>query len=100
MSNIATYATVLTAMGNPKRLEVLEILLKGEMNVTDLALEVGLSKSALSQHLSKLRARDLVSTRREGQTIYYAVKSPLVIAVIDALKAAQSAPMPDLAAAA
>nr|WP_272212547.1 metalloregulator ArsR/SmtB family transcription factor [Marinicella sp. W31]MDC2878461.1 metalloregulator ArsR/SmtB family transcription factor [Marinicella sp. W31] len=64
-------AGLLSAMANPKRLQILCVLAEDEMHVGALAARVGLSQSALSQHLSKLRAQNLVETRREAQTIYY-----------------------------
>ena len=72
-ANIA--AALLSAMANPKRLLILCNLVKGEIPVGALAQEVGLSQSALSQHLSKLRAQKLVKTRRDAQTIYYSIAS-------------------------
>ncbi|NTJ44567.1 helix-turn-helix transcriptional regulator [Agrobacterium larrymoorei] len=68
---ISNAATLLSAMENPKRLVILQILLEGEMPVGQLSQKVGLSQSALSQHLSKLRSAKLVQTRRDAQTIYY-----------------------------
>jgi len=78
-------AAILSAMSNTKRLEVLIALLGREYHVTELAERVRLSQSALSQHLAKLRTAQLVSTRRDAQTIFYSVKSPVVRAVLDAL---------------
>jgi DNA-binding transcriptional ArsR family regulator len=60
-------------MGNERRLMVLWRLAEREASVGELALRVGLSQSALSQHLAKLRQDGLVSTRRDRQTIYYAL---------------------------
>ena len=70
-SNADEAADLLTAMANAKRLLILCNLVEGEVTVGALAEKVGLSQSALSQHLSKLRAMDLVSTRRDAQTIFY-----------------------------
>jgi len=81
-------AGFLSAMANPKRLLILDSLVKEEMAVGALANKVGLSQSALSQHLSKLRAQNLVSTRRDAQTIYYVVSShhiELMLATLDSL---------------
>ncbi|MCR6500303.1 metalloregulator ArsR/SmtB family transcription factor [Shinella sp. CPCC 101442] len=75
----------LSAMANPKRLLILKVLVEGEIAVGALATHVGLSQSALSQHLSKLRAQNLVTTRRDAQTIYYSSKSDAVLIVLDAL---------------
>ena len=65
-------ARVLGLLANSKRLLILCCLVEhDELNVTALASRVGLSQSALSQHLAVLRDDGLVSTRREAQTIYY-----------------------------
>ncbi len=78
-------ATLLSAMANPKRLIVMCTLLGGEKSVGDLAEIVQLSPAALSQHLGKMRALRLVSTRRDGQTIYYSLASAEVSAVLGTL---------------
>lgn len=83
---IEHFADFLGALSNAKRLEILCILHSGEMNVGRLAERVNLSQSALSQHLSKLRARGIVTTRRDGQTIYYSLHSDLareLLALLD-----------------
>jgi|TARA_R110000751_G_scaffold166487_1_gene272357 ArsR family transcriptional regulator, virulence genes transcriptional regulator len=79
-------AGLLSAMANPKRLMILCCLVKTEMAVGVLAGRVGLSQSALSQHLSKLRAQKLVKTRRDAQTIYYSCASPAVLKVLNSLE--------------
>lgn len=79
-------AEFLSAMANPKRLLILSSLVNEEMAVGALANQVGLSQSALSQHLSKLRAQNLVTTRRDAQTIYYSSSSDAVLKVLDTLK--------------
>ena len=62
----------LKALGNGKRLVILcKLMQAGEMNVGTLAERLGLSQSALSQHLAKMRAEGLVATRRDSQTIWY-----------------------------
>jgi len=75
-------AELLTLMGNAQRLKMLTTMAEGEISVGPLAARLGLSQSALSQHLSKLRTADLVATRREAQTIYYSVKSDNVAVVL------------------
>lgn len=75
-------AALLDAMANEKRLIILDILAKGEMSVGSLSEIVGLSQSALSQHLGKLRAGRLVSTRRDAQTIYYSCQNDSVKRVL------------------
>lgn len=78
-------ASLLLAMSNAKRLLILCKLVSGEMSVNALAEDVGLSQSALSQHLAKLRSRQLVKTRREAQTIYYSIASEEVMEVLKTL---------------
>ena len=86
-------AATLAAMANPKRLLVMCTLLAGEKSVGDLAGIVQLTPAALSQHLGKMRALRLVSTRRDGQTIYYSLASAEVQAVLETLYRVYCAPV-------
>lgn len=85
-SRVPAASSLLRAMGNPHRLAVLCDLSAGELSVGQLESRVGLSQSALSQHLARLRAERLVRTRRERQTIYYTLDSAAVGAVLVALE--------------
>lgn len=76
---------LLTAMANAKRLLVLCNLLENERSAGQLAELVNLSPAALSQHLGKMRALNLVATRRDGQTIHYRLASDDVRAVLQTL---------------
>lgn len=78
-------ASLLSALANQKRLLVLCNLIEGEKSVTTLADAVGLSQSAMSQHLAKMRALGLVSGRREAQTIYYSIASEELRLLMDRL---------------
>jgi DNA-binding transcriptional ArsR family regulator len=70
----AEAAALLKLMANENRLLILcRLALNGEMTVNDLAAAVGLSQSALSQHLAKMRAEGLLATRREAQTVFYRI---------------------------
>ncbi|ALK09449.1 ArsR/SmtB family transcription factor [Blastochloris viridis] len=75
----------LKALANRYRLMVLCELHRGERSVGELQDMVGLSQSALSQHLARLRADALVATRRDGHTIFYSIASPGVSRVIAVL---------------
>jgi len=66
---------LLGAMANTSRLMILCQLADGERSVSDLQPMIGLSQSALSQHLAVLRRKQVVRTRREGQSIYYSLAS-------------------------
>lgn len=70
-------ASVLKAMANECRLLVLcHLSVSGELSVGELVERIGLSQSALSQHLARLRQNRLVATRRQSQTVYYRLCDP------------------------
>lgn len=71
----AEASRLLTALANESRLAILCELVDGERSVGALVEAVGLTQSALSQHLAKLRAGGIVTTRREARTIYYRLTS-------------------------
>lgn len=83
--NAERASQLLGAMANSHRLMVLCKLVEGEKSVNALAQSVGLSQSALSQHLAKLREKGFVSTRRDAQTIYYRLASEEVRLVLTTL---------------
>jgi DNA-binding transcriptional ArsR family regulator len=79
-------ARLLKALANPQRLRVLCLLAGGELSVSQINGGLtDLSQSALSQHLSKLREEGLVRTRRESQTIWYALEPGPAERVIETL---------------
>ena len=83
----AEAAGLLKALANEKRLMILcKLLERGEMSVMSLCDNVGLSQSALSQHLAKMREEKIIDFRRDGQTIYYHVSSPDVNRILKILK--------------
>ena len=87
-TNATAAANLMKALGNGKRLMILcKLLEAGEMNVMALCEAVGLSQSALSQHLAKMRAEKLVDYRRESQTLFYRVADPNVKRIVKTLKA-------------
>lgn len=77
MKNLAIVpgSKLLKAMGNARRLEILYYLMQNEMNVTELEKAVGLSQSALSQHLAILRAENVVKTRRRRRRFIIRLKA-------------------------
>jgi DNA-binding transcriptional ArsR family regulator len=83
--NAKRASKLLKAMSNQHRLLILCQLVPGEKCVGELEKIVGLSQSALSQHLARLRRDGLVSTRREAQTIYYSLAGEEASAVIETL---------------
>ncbi|MGH8122995.1 MAG: ArsR/SmtB family transcription factor [Rudaea sp.] len=78
-------ARLLKALANEKRLLILCLLVDAERSVGELNAELDLSQSALSQHLAILREDGLVTTRREAQTIYYALSAGPAQRIIETL---------------
>lgn len=76
---------LLKAMASEARLQILCLLYEREHSVSELTARVGLSQPALSQHLARLRAERLVTTRRQAQTVYYALDSERVRYLLEVL---------------
>jgi ArsR family transcriptional regulator len=75
----------LSLLANSRRLLILCELAKGELSVGAIQGRVGLSQSALSQHLAKLRDAGMVATRRDAQTVYYRIADPELEVLMSAL---------------
>lgn len=82
-------SAVLKAMGNTHRLTILCHLSRVEASVSELEKVTGLSQSALSQHLARLRHEGLVKTRRHAQAIYYSLEGEVATQVLKALRSAK-----------
>ena len=80
-------ADLLRTLGNEKRLLILCQLGSSELAAGALQEPLGLSQSALSQHLAVLREAGVVSTRRDAQTIWYRIADPAAVKVIETLAA-------------
>jgi len=78
-------AGFLRLLGNERRLMALCQLVDGELSVGELQDRLGLTQSALSQHLALLREQDIVATRRQGQTIYYRIADPAALRILETL---------------
>lgn len=66
-------ADLFSALSDPTRLRIISVLLEGEMNVGDLAAQLKMSESAVSHQLRGLRHMRLVSSRKNGRQVYYAL---------------------------
>ena len=84
-ANAAQAETLLSLLANRHRLLVLCDLVEEEKTVGQLLAASPLSQSALSQHLAKLRDAEIVTTRRDGQKIYYCLASDQARKLIEAL---------------
>lgn len=79
-------AELFKALGHPVRVRVLELLTEGEQPVATLQSATGLEASHLSQHLAVLRRTGLVSARRTGNTVHYALAHPSVVDLLTAAR--------------
>jgi DNA-binding transcriptional ArsR family regulator len=84
-ANAGEAARLLRALANERRLMILCQLGDRERTVSELLPLVGLSQSALSQHLAVLREEGVVATRREGQSIWYRIADPAAVKVVGTL---------------
>src|SRR6266540_549788 len=82
----AEFAAVAKAIAHAHRLELLELLAQGERSVEALAQKAGLSVANTSQHLQQMRRAGIVSTRRAGKFVYYAVGDDAVLNLLIALR--------------
>ena len=72
------HAEICKTFSNPIRLEILSNLREGRKSVNEIAALTGVRQATISQHLSVLRQRGVVTTKREGINVYYQVASPKI----------------------
>jgi ArsR family transcriptional regulator len=80
------HAGICHTLANPKRLEIIDKLRDQELSVTELAEALGISQANLSQHLSLMRQRGIVTTRREGLNVFYRLSNPKIIKACDLMR--------------
>lgn len=90
----AQFAAVGKVLGNPKRLEILDLLAQGSRSVDELAAAATLGMSTCSAHLQALREAGLVTSRRVGRRIYYALSGDDVAGLWDQLRSVAQAHRP------
>lgn len=83
--NASKAEAMLKLLANGKRLMILCSIVKEEKSVGQLAELVGLSQSALSQHLAKMREQGLVEAEKRGKAVYYRISNPEVEAILSTL---------------
>ena len=71
------------ALAHPVRIRILEALVKGDRSVQELQAALGLEQPVVSQQLAVLRSNNIVSGRKEGVSIRYAIRDPLVGTLLD-----------------
>ncbi len=73
------HADICKIFSNAKRVEIINTLNDKELSAGELIERIGLSKANLSQHMSVLRSKGVIVTRREGVNIYYRIANPKII---------------------
>ncbi len=81
-NDMARLALTYKIMGDPTRLKIIMALRGGEMCVCDIAAFLGLSESAVSHQLRRLRESSLVRSRRDGQILYYSLDDNHVLDLV------------------
>jgi len=80
------HAEMCQVFSHPKRLEAIDVLRDGEMTVTELAQKLELTIGNLSQHLSMMKERHILLTRKEGNMVYYRIANPKLIRCFDMMR--------------
>ena len=80
------HAEMCKVFSHPKRLELINLLREKEMSVGDLSQKLGLASANLSQHLAMMRERRILSTRKEGNVVYYRIANPKLLRAFDMLR--------------
>ena len=86
LSDAQTYATLaetFSGLADPNRVKIMDCLMVGEMCVSDLAAIVGISESAVSQHLRILRNLRWVRHRKNGRIVYYALEDEHIRSLLE-----------------
>jgi DNA-binding transcriptional ArsR family regulator len=79
-------AAIFQALAHPTRVALVETLAQGELPAGKLIEQLGLEQANASQHLAILRAKQVVTTRRVGNQIYYSLRDPVLSQVLDLLR--------------
>jgi DNA-binding transcriptional ArsR family regulator len=80
------HASICHTLAHPKRLEIIDRLRVGELSVTELVDALEISQANLSQHLSVMRQRGIVTTRREGLKVFYRLSNSKITQACDLMR--------------
>jgi DNA-binding transcriptional ArsR family regulator len=82
-------AEMLKVMGHPLRLRIAHLLEEGELIVGDIAQAINASQSTTSQHLTAMRVRGLLDSRRDATNVYYSIARPEIYKIIECIREGQ-----------
>ena len=80
------HADMCKVFSNPIRLEILNLLRNKELSVTELIEKTKLSQANISQHLSIMKSKYIVTSNRKGNNIYYKLTNPKIIKAFDIIR--------------
>lgn len=79
-------ASIFQALGHPTRIAIIEVLRNGELPAGVIIERLGIEQANASQHFSVLRLKHIVTSRKEGNQVFYSVRDPLLIEVLDIMR--------------
>ncbi len=86
-SLLRTYkASIFQALSHPTRIAILEVLREGELSAGAIQERLGIEQANLSQHLAILRSRQIVVNQKDGNQVFYSLRNPLLLEVLDIMR--------------
>jgi ArsR family transcriptional regulator len=79
-------AGVFQALGHPTRIAIVEILRDGELSAGAIGERLGIEQANVSQHLAILRSRQILASRKDGNQVFYSVRNPVLVKVLDIMR--------------
>ena len=79
-------AEIFKALGHPTRIAIVEMMREGEVPAAQIFERLPVEQANVSQHLAVLRAKRIVTSRKDGSQVYYTIRDPLLIQVLDVMK--------------
>jgi ArsR family transcriptional regulator len=79
-------ADIFQALAHPTRIAILELLIPGELSAGVLIEKLGMEQASVSQHLAVLRAKQLVVNRKAGNQVFYSIRDPLIVEVLNLMR--------------
>ena len=79
-------ASVFQALGHPTRIAIVETLRDGELPAGVIQERLGIEQANVSQHLAILRSRQILTNRKEGNQVFYSLRNPVLLEVLDIMR--------------
>jgi ArsR family transcriptional regulator len=79
-------ASIFQALSHPTRIAILEVLRDGEVSARTIQEKLSIEQANLSQHLAILRSRQIVKNRKDGNQVFYSIRNPVLLEVLDIMR--------------